>query len=321
MARDHSVHHTKAFVMLVLANAYWGLSFPLIKAILLVEHRLCPQASGWFSTNYALAPRFLLGLVVLAALQGRSLGTLTRSEWIQGLWIGGFACFGMLFQSDGLAFTAASTSAFLTQLYAITIPIWLAIRHRRNPGWIVWLSSVLVLVGVGVLGHVDLKTFRLGRGEWETLLCSLFFMGQILWLDDKRYAENRPEKVAFVMFLVEGAFFTAGTLATAPSAAALALPWTDLPWVGLTVILTLVCTVAAYLIMTRWQPILDATEAGLSYCIEPIFSSLMALFLPGIFSLWAAISYPNEHATSSLLIGGALITFANVVVQLRPKKD
>ena len=46
------------------------------------------------------------------------------------------------------------------------------------------------------------------------------------------------------------------------------------------------------------------------YCIEPIFGSLMALFLPAIFSVWAGIDYPNETATWTLLIGGGLITLA-----------
>jgi len=36
------------------------------------------------------------------------------------------------------------------------------------------------------------------------------------------------------------------------------------------------------------------------------------------FSAWAGINYPNEHATPSLLIGGGLITLANVLVYLKP---
>ena len=52
--------------------------------------------------------------------------------------------------------------------------------------------------------------------------------------------------------------------------------------------------------------------------IEPIFASLMALVLPGLFSVWAAVNYPNERATWTLLVGGALITGANVILQLKP---
>ena len=69
--------------------------------------------------------------------------------------IGLFASGGMLFQNDGLQFTAASTSAFLTQLYAILIPIWVGWRTRRNPGAVVWTSCALVLAGVAILGQFD----------------------------------------------------------------------------------------------------------------------------------------------------------------------
>jgi hypothetical protein len=70
--------------------------------------------------------------------------------------------------------------------------------------------------------------------------------------------------------------------------------------------------------MNTWQPKITATEAGLIYCVEPVFGSAMSLFLPSLVSVWAGINYANETATLSLLVGGALITTANVLVQLNP---
>jgi hypothetical protein len=37
-----------------------------------------------------------------------------------------------------------------------------------------------------------------------------------------------------------------------------------------------------------------------------------------LFSAWAVITYANETATWNLLVGGGLITLANVYIQLRP---
>jgi hypothetical protein len=42
------------------------------------------------------------------------------------------------------------------------------------------------------------------------------------------------------------------------------------------------------------------------------------MFLPGWFSTMSGISYPNEQIGWRLLIGGSLITVANVLMQLRP---
>jgi drug/metabolite transporter (DMT)-like permease len=309
---------TRALLMLLLANFFWGLSFPVIKALLLLQERLLPGASSWVVTLHTVAPRFLLATLLVGIWQWRTLRTITRGEWKQGVVIGLFAAAGMLFQNDGLQFTEASTSAFLTQFYAILIPVWLAVRQRKNPSALVWVCCALVLAGVAILGRFDWQKLHLGRGEWETLLCSLFFMGQILWLEKKEFAANRPIQITLVMFATQAVVFWSLLLAIAPEPALLLRPWSSGPWLGLTAVLTLLCTIGAYWIMNAWQPKITATEAGLIYCVEPIFGSLMACFLPALLSAWAAIHYPNEVATWTLIFGGGLITVANVLLQLKP---
>lgn len=304
--------------MLLVANLLWGLSFPVIKATVLLHGQLVPESGTWFITAYTVAPRFLLAALVLVALRPTSFWRITRLEWVQGIAIGLFAAVGMLFQNDGLQFTEASTSAFLTQFYAIMIPVYIAFRTRRHPPATVWLACALVLAGVAILGRFDWHRFRFGRGEAETLLSSVFFMGQILWLEKKEFAANRAEKITLVMFVTEALLFWTLAGATTPSMAAMVTPWQSSAWVALTLTLTIFCTLGAFGIMNTWQPKITATEAGLIYCVEPIFASLMALFLPALISTWAAINYPNERATYHLIIGGGLITVANTLVQLRP---
>jgi drug/metabolite transporter (DMT)-like permease len=318
MKPSPSAEHVRALLMLLLANFFWGLSFPLIKAITLLHAQLLPQAGTWFSAIYTVAPRFLLAVAVMVALRPREAWRASGREWHQGVLLGLFAAGGMLLQNDGLQFTAASTSAFLTQFYAVLIPVWVAVRSRHNPGGRIWLCCGLVLVGVAILGRFDWQELRFGRGEGETLLSSLFFMGQILTLERRDFAGNRPEKITFVMFATEAVLFWGLAGLTAPDGAALTVPWTSLPWLGFTVALTVFCTLGSFSLMNAWQPKITATEAGLIYCIEPIFGSAMALFLPAYFSAWAGIAYANESATWTLLVGGGLITVANVILQRRP---
>ncbi len=325
MRHSRSKDRQYALLMLLLANFFWGLSVPVIKAVTLLHAKLLPQAGSWFSAIYTVAPRFVLAAPLMALWHWRTVRKTTSLEIKQGVVMGLFAAGGMLLQNDGLQFTAASTSAFLTQLYAVLIPTWLAFRARHNPGWLVWTSCGLVLVGVAILGHFNpfepaTATGRLhfGRGEFETLLSSLFFMGQILWLERPRFATNRPERVTIVMFATEALVFAVLAGATAPNPDALIIPWTSATWVGLTLTLTFLCTIAAFWIMNAWQPKITATEAGLIYCVEPIFGSVMALFLPAWFSRWGGISYLNEKVTWALVGGGGLITLANLLIQIRP---
>ena len=319
MAPSSPAEHTRALLMLLVANFFWGLSFPLIKSIVLLHEKLIPGTAGtWFSSVYAVAPRFALAVVLMLLLRPLDIWRATPREWQQGVMLGLFSAGGMLLQNDGLQYTAASTSAFLTQFYAILIPVWVAVRSRRNPGALIWVCCALVLAGVAILGRFDWQELRFGRGEFETLLCSLFFMGQILTLERSDFADNRPMPLTFVMFVTQAAIFGLLAVVMAPSANALLVPWTSPAWLGFTVTLALLCTYGSYTLMNTWQPKITATEAGLIYCIEPIFGTLMALFLPALFSVWAAIHYPNETATWTLLVGGGLITIANVLLQLRP---
>src|SRR5258708_39652524 len=100
----------RALLMLVIANAFWGLSFPVIKAIGLLHHRLLPGVGTWFSVIYTVAPRFVLGSAVLIVLRPRNVRQVTRGEWTQGVIIGLFLAGGVLLQNDGLQFTTGSTA-------------------------------------------------------------------------------------------------------------------------------------------------------------------------------------------------------------------
>jgi len=310
--------HRRAILWLLVANLFWGLSFPLIKAIMLAHGQVVPASSNWFITAYTIAPRFLIATAVLLVLLRKILGTLTPLEVEQGLLIGLTAGMGMLFQNDGLQFTSASVSAFLTQFYAIMIPVYVAVRLKRWPGSVVLVCAALVLAGVAILGEFDFRAMHLGRGELETLLSSVFFMMQILLLERPKYAANRALPITLVMFALEALLFAGMAAGTAPHLADLATPWLSGPWLAYTGLLTLFCTLGSFILMNTWQPKITATEAGLIYCVEPVFASIMALFLPAMFAAWGGFTYANEHLTWHLLVGGGLITLANVLIQLKP---
>jgi drug/metabolite transporter (DMT)-like permease len=240
---------------------------------------------------------------------------MSRRELEQGVSLAFFASAGICLQMDGLAYVSASTSAFLTQLYCVLIPLWVVVSRRRAPSLKIVLCSALVLVGMAVLVRLNPLAIRLGRGELETLACSVMFTAQILCLEHPRYAGNRPQCFTTVMLLATGLFAAPLVAATAPSVGACVRAYQSLPVGGLMAVLVVFCTIAAFLLMNRWQREVTATEAGLIYCVEPLFVSVLALFLPAWLSRWSGVNYANEHATLPLLLGGGLITVANVLLQ------
>ena len=309
------VRRSKALRALTAATLFWALSFPVMKTLLLAQERLLPGAASWFLTSLSVAARFGCAGLLLVGFTGRRLGSLTRREVEQGLVLAGFGGAGILFQMDGLTYTAASTSAFLTQAYCVFIPVWVMLTGRRLPPVKQCVCIVLVVGGVWILAGLNLQTMRLGRGELETLVGSLLFTGQILTLEGTRYAGNRPVMISAVMFPVMALLCLPVVWATAPSAAACLQVFAAPAPVGLLAVLVICCTLIAYLAMNYWQPLVTSTEAGLIYCLEPVLASLLALFFPVWLSRWAGVDYANEHLTFRLLAGGGLITIANILLQ------
>ena len=301
--------------MLVLANACWALSFPTMKAMALLQQPMLPQSSSWFIASMTLIVRFSLAALVMLIVSWPTLRKLTRLEVWEGVGLGVFASAGLIFQMDGLAYTSASTSAFLTQFYCLIIPLIVAFRDRRWPSGRVFLSCLMVIVGAGVLSGINLRNFHVGRGELETLIGSTIFTGQILWLQRGKFSANNVNHFTLVMFAVIAITSVPVALVTGGRSDDWVAAYSSGSVLTFMGILTVFCTLGGYVLMNYWQPFLTATQAGLIYCLEPVFASLFALVLPGPFSRLASITYANERLTTSLLVGGALITVANLLMQ------
>jgi len=314
----------RAFQMLVLCTSFWALSFPAMKALALTQQEILPGAGSWFISSLSVVYRFLIAGGLLLAFSFAEVKTILRREVEQGILLAIFTTIGISLQMDGLAYTTASTSAFLTQLYCVLIPLWVVVSRRRAPSVKIILCGALVLSGMAVLVRLNLFAIRLGRGEIETLAASVMFAAQILCLNHRRYATNRPLCFTTMMLLATGVFTVPIVVATAPDIAACFRVYASAPALGLMAVIVLFCTLGAFLLMSRWQRHVTATEAGLIYCAEPLFVSVLALFLPGWFSHWSGVDYPNEQLTARLLVGGGLIMVANVLLQsrwLEPKRS
>jgi len=179
------------------------------------------------------------------------------------------------------------------------------------------LSCFLVVVGVGVLSQIDLREFKVGRGELETLIASVIFTAQILWLQRPCFARNNVRHFTLIMFVMIAVFCLPVALVTARRVSDMLSAYSTAGTAVSLGILVVFSTLGGYLLMNRWQPLVSATQAGLIYCVEPVFASAAALFMPGWFSLLTGIDYPNERIGASLLVGGGLITIANMLIQVQ----
>lgn len=308
----------KASLILVFTCSCWAFSFPIMKSLEQVGRLELPNAASVFFASLCVALRFSAAAIAMAAFCGRSLRGLTRLEVSQGAGLGIFGGMGLVLQMDGMAYTLASTSAFLTQAYCVLIPIWVCLRHVRWPAPQVAGACLLALVGAGILAGLGTEKFQFGRGEWETLVGSLMFTGQILWLDRPVFRPNNSRHASTVMFFVMALTAWPMAFATAPSMTAVLRAYQSPSAMTLLAVLVGLCTLATFPLANHWQPKVTATQAGLLYCTEPVFTSFVTLFIPVFISRSTGIQYPNESLTLHLVLGGLCILAANVWLILYP---
>lgn len=301
---------------LFVTTVLWSISFVLMRAMGLSLASLAPGADSFSISCVSVAIRYGLSALTILVLW-RGVGGITGREWRQGAWLGFFHGAGLLLQADGLAHTDASISAFLTQCYCVLVPLYCAVRDRVAPGGRALFSIVLVMVGVGILAHVDWNALRLGRGEAETLLCSVFFTAQILCLEHPRFRGNRTMPITCVMCGSVALLLLPLVGCFPPPAGVVSAILCTRELLPLMAGLVLFSTVGANLLMNRWQHAVTGTEASLIYSTEPVYASLFALFVPSLLSSWSGIDYVDEHVTCSLVLGGGLMLAANVLMQWR----
>ena len=303
----------RALLLLVGTCALWGLSFPIMKALGLELSARAPGISTWFVAATTVAIRFGSGSLLLS-LSG--FARPSRGELTQGLLLGVFSAAGMLLQMDALNFSAASTSAFLTQGYIVILPVVGALTARALPRAKTVLCILASTSGLFVLSGFDWAHLRLGRGETETLLAACSFAVQILSLDAPRFRANRARVVTAVMFACVAALALPLALGTMRGWSELGLLFGTSFSLSMLFVLSVPCTVIAFSWMNRYQPEVSASEAGIIYGAEPLFASVLSLFLPGLFANWAGVQYANEELTLRLVIGGGLVIAANVLLQM-----
>lgn len=309
----------RARALLIGATALWGLSFPLFRGLELEQTVRAPDAPIPALAAADTAVRFLCAALVLLPIFGRDLLSISRREWSQASGLAFFGGIGMFLQLLGLAWTDASVAAFITQLYTLIVPLVVAFRDRRWPAPRTVVACLLVLVGCALLSPGFLAHFRLAMGEAIIALSSLFFAGQIIWVERPRYAANRAGLVTLLMFGLMGASFACVYPLLGGAPADVPRLFDSAGVIGLMLTAVLLCTVINFFIMNKWQRWVSATEAGLIYCLEPVFATVLAAFLPALISTVAGVSYANEPVGWNLLVGGALIVSATILVATERK--
>jgi drug/metabolite transporter (DMT)-like permease len=299
--------HLLAVLGLLLATLIWGGSFVVMKATIQVG----------MSVGAMLSLRFTMATAGLGLALALFRVPIRKQAVIDGLWLGMAVALVYWLNGDGLRFTSATKSGFITGLYVIFTPlISLLFKDRlkisHGLGAFVAIAGLLLLVrqpGVPFGGW--------NRGDTETLGCAVASGFHIALISHFSRRSNGFVlafiQIAVVMViswvltaLLPTELTSAGTRlgGLQGTMAFLREPaiWASLAYQGV------LATGLAFFLMCTCQAYLSATEAAIIYCLETVFTALLAAtgWIPGVKDLLSSVQ----------IFGGVLILAAMLLVEL-----
>ena len=283
-----------ADLMLLGVAAVWGFAF--------VAQRLAAAEIGVL-TFYGW--RFLVGALALTPLlvfRNRSpKDEVERAPAEQvktrfGLLLAGvLLTLAATFQQAGLKFTSAGNAGFISGLYVVLIPIFLAVGWRRAPSKVTWLAAVLAAGGLFLLSTGGRMQFN--QGDLLVLVSAVFWALHVMQID---WMVKRMDVVQFAagQYLVCGLISLGlGLALEGHNTAVLLENWWPIAYTGL------ISIALGYTLQAAGQRFAPPADAAIILSMEAVFAT---------FSGWVFL---QENLTWIQIAGGGTMLLGMLLAQ------
>ena len=278
-----------AKVILFLSTIIWGSSFFVLKDTL-------DEVPPYFLLSF----RFLVAAVLLGLICFRKWKLFNRTYLWQGVLTGVFLAFAYIFQTLGLQHTTPGTSAFLTTVYCVLVPLIGWAVTRKRPTLLNIAAAVVAVAGIGLVCLDGGIGFTL-EGEGYTLICGVFFALQIVAVD------KFGAKLDTLLFTTVQ-FFTAFVICAVFFLAKESFPSSlSQGSVGSLVYVSVMATCLCFVMM----------NVGIKYA-SSVAASLI-LSLEGVFGVAFSMLFYHERLTLQVGMGFAVIFLAILMSEVLPK--
>ncbi|MGH9526408.1 MAG: DMT family transporter [Terriglobales bacterium] len=285
----------KADLALLAITAIWGATFLIVQGALTAASPLAFNAA-----------RFTLAGVLLALVYHRHLRQIPARVWGASALLGLLLAVGFGFQTEGLEFTTAAKSAFLTGLSVVLVPFLVALLWRRRLAWSAYAGAVVALGGLYFLAFARSLTGGWGtvnRGDALTLLCAVAFAAQIA-----AQGEFAPRH-GFIRLAVLQVFFAAVfSWGAAGLLEPIRLAWSNPRLLEALAVTAVLATAVAFTVQSWAQQFTPASHTAVIFAAEPVFAWFTSLAL-GV-----------EALLANQIVGAVLVVAAILVIELLPAR-
>ena len=281
-------NHFLAIIAMVFITAVWGITFEMVQDAL-------SHSPPFIFASLRFGIAFILGLVYL----NKSSFKINNHELKGGLLCGVVLCLGYAFQNFGLweesnlyIASSSSTSAFITSISVILVPIFLHITGLQKISNQIWIIVILAMIGLFVL--LDPFNGNLVGGDIITFGCAVSFAIHVIFQD--MYLRKNVDILK--IFLVQVFFVSIFSIICSLIFEGIEVFSTQIFTSDVIIALFITGVIATFigLILMLWaQKILSATETAILLSLEPLFAALFAVF------------YAGNHLGISGWLGGLII--------------
>lgn len=269
---------------LLFVAALWGGGFVVVK-----------DALDLLTPMYLMSIRFILASVVLYVFLQRKIGKISLSEVKNGSVVGTLLFLAFAAQTVGLQYTTASKQGFLTATYVVMVPIIHFFIYKKVPSKTVIMSSVLAIVGIGLVSLNSSLTIN--AGDVLTLICAFFFAGHIISIE--YFAKNMDVfKLAFLQIAVAALLFTITAFIFEPMPSEI----TSRSWLLLGY-MAVFATFLCFTVQTVAQKYTSSSHASIILSLESVFAAVFGVVIL------------NEKMTLSMIVGSCIIFAAILLIE------
>lgn len=254
-----------------------------------------------FSPTFMVAFRYITAGIIVGLVYKRHIIKVDRLTIIYGLITGVSIFAGMEIQLWGLQNTEASHQSFILTTYTVIVPILEWFITKKAPGFRVFIAVPLIMAGVALISLNG--QMSMNKGDAITLLFAFVYSIQIILIgifvkNCDRFAFN------FYMLICTGILAAIGSIIFGIN-----------PLIGVIntkstlglLYLTIFATFFAFVLQVSVQSKKTSTSAVILMSLESVFGMIAAFLIL------------KEPIGLKMIIGGALIVFANILVVT--KKD
>ena len=273
-------------ICMFIATIFFGMTYVLTKICL-----------NYSTELHIISFRFLIAFVISLIFLQRKIFPIKIKEILYSLILSVLLFMVFITMTIGVKYTTATNASFLISLSVIFIPFFSWIFNKEKPKKSIFIVLIIALIGIMLL-TLD-KNLEFHIGDILCLICSLLFSFHVL-ITERFVKNNNPITLGVLQF---GGVAILSFLVQYPIEK-FTLPKDEKFWISL-LILSVFCTVFAYIIQTVSQKKLSSTLVGFILSLEPIFSGIFGYF------------FLNEQLSFQQYIGAFLLLISVIYVSIK----